>query len=200
MALKKRELQAAGDLAAAEKQYRAAILSDVRFAQAYLPLGNLLWERGQREEAFRSYRTANPRSPGGRVQLTLVRHRLGAGQWRAHSAVLTPVSKTHDLVEMGEFVGAYWPTQRSSDGSQDGAGFAQRRVPRVGMAIRLDPSDAAAHFELAGSLHEAGDLPGAEQSYRRALDLHPDASRRSHARGGAVFVSVREECPRNRTL
>ena len=41
-------------------------------------------------------------------------------------------------------------------------------------AVRLDPSNAAAHNQRGMLLEAQGDVAGATRAYRRALELRPD--------------------------
>jgi tetratricopeptide (TPR) repeat protein len=53
-------------------------------------------------------------------------------------------------------------------------------------SLDLDPGLAAAHLNLGRLLHEAGDLPGAENHYRQAVTLRPDDALAAYNLGVAL--------------
>ena len=162
-------------------------------------LAGVLQQCGQGEEAERLYREAlalNPAYIGGHISLGLLYASRGdhpraltefsqalALDANDHHAWLGRGDSLHLLARLPEAIEAYRRAASAADaagkllgaaiglrdtGALDDAELCHRR------ALELAPRDAAAESNFGNLLAVRGDLPAAEEHYRRAIALKPD--------------------------
>lgn len=192
-------LEDAGQLAAAEAQYRAALSLCPEFARAYVNLGNVQAAQEQTEAAVASYRAALRLKPGyGAAHANLGRlylHRKdypNAAEHYAQAVQLMPDSADalvglgcalEDLQRQTEAEQAYrraLEVQPGFPGAHLNLGrlLALLKRPDEGLehlqeALSGLPDSALGHFMLGSTLSELGFTLEALSQVQRALQLEP---------------------------
>lgn len=157
--------QMAGDLAAAEREMRAAMALDPAQPAFAAGLAAILRHRGSECEAEAAYRAALAQAPGFPPALEgLGRLLLDAGRPAEAAALLACVTAAADAApallslqaaaqeEVGDFTAAEAATRRR---------------------LQAEPSDVQAWSRLGRIQQARGEHEAAEQSFRRAVDLQP---------------------------
>jgi Flp pilus assembly protein TadD len=154
-----------GDLEAAERAARDAMILDANFATAHNVLGQILLERGQSEEATLASKRATelaPKSPDA---------------WRNFGAALHHTSRSREAVPAFEKAIALRPRAHEAHaflgvakqalGDIEGARKAYRQ------AVTIAPDYEDAHFALSQLLWTSGDKTAYLDSYKEALERLP---------------------------
>ena len=159
-------LLAQGDLDAAIKSYRNALLLKPDYADAYNGLGNAFKEQGKLDEAVTSYRKALLLKPDyAEVHTNLgialqAQGNLDAAVNSHHKALLFKPGSAEAHFNMGNAL----KEQRKLDE----AAASYRK------ALLLKPDYIKAYFNLGITLRNYGKLDDAVASFRGALSLKPD--------------------------
>lgn len=189
----------AGDLAAAERGYRAAIGIWPGFADAQYNLAGLLMRRTSWEEAIGHYQSALAEEPENITYLVNLGHALNrAGRpadalelldeavrldpgsdkgWNTLGATLLALGRAGDAAR------AYSEASRLVPGSADylinlglarsTAGDFQAAAQAFASAAELKPADAILRYQLGRALEQAGRTPEAAAAYRESIRLSP---------------------------
>jgi len=155
-----------GDHAGAESSYRRGLAIDPKNVELHNALGWTLFQEGKTGEAVAEYRLALS---------------VDANHVKTHNNIALA------LVEMGQLDEAATHLKKSLEVEPKAEiysdlGFIMARVGKTAealtayrKALELDPGCASAHFNLAVSSVQVGDLEGAESHYRQALQAKPNA-------------------------
>ena len=192
-------LAAAGDLAGAEREYRAALRENAGFVDAHVGLGNLLAMAGRYREALTHYQTVVTHRPshleartGLAGTLTLTGQPDKAVQSLRRTLSLSPECAPAHF-ELGRALAAM--------GQYD---EAERELRE---ALRLEPDQPLAQVNLGMVLASKGDHPAAIAELRRALLREPQnvealvqlggslSAVDSVAAGNDAFVRAMESSP-----
>jgi len=160
-------LEDAGQLAAAEARYRAAVEAAPGHARAHLNLGIVLAARDDRDGAIAAYGNVlaiDPHHPFGHYNYARLAY-LGGDSALAASLLSTALQARPEfpqaLILQAEVLEAL--------------GRLPQALESLQAALRLDPNDAGAWFNLAMLSLRNGSIEGAEDAARRALEIQPDS-------------------------
>ncbi len=160
-------LHQAGDLDAAEKQYRAALEVDPRTADAHHLLGVIALTRGQSAAAVDRITRAiqcNPAPPDYHQHLAMA-HEAAGNLAAAIDAYRNRLARSpQEAAAHLELANALKAASQWTD--------AERHYR---IALQIDDQLAAAHNNLGDSLHAQGRLSEALESFRTAAQLRPDS-------------------------
>jgi tetratricopeptide (TPR) repeat protein len=156
-----------GDLEGAEKNLRAALALKPKYAEAHFVLGLVYGDRvGSEREGLPHFEAAVAENPS----FADAHFNIGIIHWKS------------DEVEM-----AIEAFRKAASLRADSADFRLRlgqalakagrqteALPELEAAVRLDPANRSAHYQLAIAYNAAGDSAGAERAMRtvRRLQLH----------------------------
>lgn len=168
-----------GDLAAAERSYRAVLVAAPEALDAYNLLGRLLVQTGRATEAGPLLRQAIDRAGNQpALWLSYTEALLAAGQI---DPALDAAETVRHLAPGDPDAIFVWAEAKRLAAAWDEAAQGYREV----LAIR--PQQAAAWLQLATSLRSAGAIQDAQEAAERALALAPQAPE-CHNNLGSLFA------------
>jgi len=157
--------QMAGDLAAAEREMRAAVALDPAQPAFAAGLGVILRHRGSEDEAEQAFRTALVTAPGFPPAIEgLGRLLLDGGRAAEAAALLSPVTAAPDAPPA--LLALHAAALR-------GAGRSAEALPLAERAARARPRPPDADELLAAAQEDLGDFAAAEATTRLRLQAEP---------------------------
>jgi tetratricopeptide (TPR) repeat protein len=154
--------KALGDLAAAEKGWRAALALDPRLAEVHNELGLLYSERGRRPEAIAELKAAVAAKP----DLAEGWHNLGQEQLAAHSCADAVAALARGAQLAGDADGYI-----DLSAAQRACKQLEPATASARQAVKLDGKSAAAHLSLGLSLDDLGRPDEAVAELKTAIKL-----------------------------
>ena len=140
-----------------ESEYRKALRLNPKNEDAHLGLGHALSGKGDHDGAIFEYREVVRLNP----------QNADVHEWIGREIQMRDMAPEGELIKKGQYAEAVLLHEAQEKRDLDEVIFEFRE------AVRLNPSNAEAHFALGSSLEAKGDRVGALEEYRAAYSLDP---------------------------
>lgn len=175
-----------GRLPDAEQSLKRALTLDPGSYQAAYNLGVVLERSGRRDEAVQEFRRAEQLNP----QAAEVAYELGLALGKDNQ----PDASRQELQRFQELRSKQQQAAASGDLIRKGnrlalGGASAQAIPAYREALKLDPRNALAHYDLSLALAASGDLRGEWEELTEALRLDPNLAK-GHNRLGLRYSGL----------